>query len=102
MSLPFFSRLAESARSVRRASGIRPAGNSSVSSLPRLAPSAGAAPSRHSAPGGGLQRPPLVCGALAKGSGDPRGRRAGDAHVWLYGLHTDHEQVDDHRDFRDC
>jgi hypothetical protein len=31
-----------------------------------------------------------------------RSLRGEDALVWLDGLHTDHEQVDDHRDLRDC
>ena len=31
-----------------------------------------------------------------------RSLRGEDALVWLYGPHTDHEQVEDHRDLRDC
>ncbi len=37
-------------------------------------------------------------------TGNGRGitKSGGDALVWLDGLHADHEQVEDHRDLRDC
>ncbi len=49
---------------------------------------------RHSAPDGGP--------SPGRRRVRERSLRGEDALVWLDGLHTDHEQVEDHRYLRDC